>query len=374
MISIIIPVYNTEAYLQKCLDSIASQSYEDWECILVDDGSNDGSPSICDEYVKNDNRFKVIHKDNEGVSTSRNVGLENATGDWIYFCDSDDRLHGENSLISLLKISDRADLTVGSYVALDDNDKDVTDSIEKMKPFIGNVSGKQYIYEHMEPKLHIGYIGFLWNKLFRRDIIEKNKLRFEADIKYAEDLLFITQYVCSSDCHKIAIDNNLKIYEYYQHSGSAMANIRRHYNTAFFTDFIAYERIVDVIHNSYHDKALDIATQNKLCMQGLWHLDMMEHSQYIDLSQWKYIESKIKCLKGYNKIIIIYSLGKMKENALSLPINERVVVTNKYLHSKDCHYTYLNYKWKLAWLLSHIAGKRGLNMIKNKMNFNSSNE
>ena len=103
MISIIIPVYNTEAYLQKCLDSIASQSYEDWECILVDDGSNDGSPSICDEYVKNDNRFKVIHKDNEGVSTSRNVGLENATGDWIYFCDSDDRLHGENSLISLLK-------------------------------------------------------------------------------------------------------------------------------------------------------------------------------------------------------------------------------------------------------------------------------
>ena len=60
MISIIIPVYNTEVYLKKCLDSIASQSYEDWECILVDDGSNDGSPSICDEYVKNDNRFKVI--------------------------------------------------------------------------------------------------------------------------------------------------------------------------------------------------------------------------------------------------------------------------------------------------------------------------
>ena len=153
-----------------------------------------------------------------------------------------------------------------------------------------------------------------------------------------------------------------------------MANIRRHYNAAFFTDFIAYERIVDVIHNSYHDKALDIATQNKLCMQGLWHLDMMEHSQYIDLSQRKYIENKIKCLKGYNKIITIYSLGKMKENALSIPINERVVVTNKYLHSKDCHYTYLNYKWKLAWLLSHIAGKRGLNLIKNKMNFNSSNE
>lgn len=374
MISIIIPVYNTEVYLKKCLDSIASQSYEDWECILVDDGSNDGSPSICDEYVKNDNRFKVIHKTNEGVSTARNVGLKKATGDWIYFCDSDDRLHDENSLINLLNISESADLAVCSYVALDDNGKDVTDSIEKIKPFIGNVSGKQYIYEQMEPKLNLGYIGFLWNKLFRRQIILKNKLCFAEDIKYAEDMLFITQYVCSQDCRNIAIDNSKKIYEYFQHSGSAMANIRKHYNAAFFTDFIAYERIVDVIHNSYHDKALDIATQNKLCMQGLWHLDMMKHSQYSDLSQRKYIECKIKCLKCYNRIITICSLGKMKEYALNLPITERVVVTNKYLHSKECHYIYLNYKWKLAWLLSHVAGKRGLNLIKNQMNFNSSNE
>lgn len=373
-ISIIVPVYNTEKYLQRCLESIAAQTYKDFECILVDDGSTDGSDKICDEYAAKDNRFKVFHKKNGGVSSARNIGIAHANGEWLYFCDSDDKLHDGESLTNLFKLANDADMAVGSYIAPDDNGKDVTDTLESIKPFVGILSGKEYISEHMEPKLHIGYIGFLWNKLFRRDIIEKNKLRFEADIKYAEDLLFITQYVCSSDCHKIAIDNNLKIYEYYQYSGSAMANIRRHYNTAFFTDFIAYERIVDVIHNSYHDKALDIVTQNKLCMQGLWHLDMMEHSQYIDLSQWKYIESKIKCLKGYNKIITIYSLGKMKENALSLPINERVVVTNKYLHSKDCHYTYLNYKWKLAWLLSHIAGKRGLNLIKNQMNFNSSNK
>ena len=374
MISIIIPVYNTEKYLRRCLDIIVAQTYKDFECILVDDGSTDGSDKICDEYAAKDNRFKVFHKKNGGVSSARNIGIAHANGEWLYFCDSDDKLHDTESLTDLLKLASEADLAVGSYIAPDDNGNDVTDTLESIKPFVGILSGKEYISEHIEPKLNIGYIGFLWNKLFRRDIIVKNQLHFDPDIKYAEDLLFITQYVCSSDCHEIAIDNNLKIYEYYQHSGSAMANIRRHYNTAFFTDFIAYERIVDVIHNSYHDKALDIATQNKLCMQGLWHMDMMEHSQYIDLSQWKYIESKIKCLKGYNKIITIYSLGKMKENALSLPINERVVVTNKYLHSKDCHYTYLNYKWKLAWLLSHIAGKRGLNLIKNKMNFNSSNE
>lgn len=374
MISIIIPVYNTEAYLQKCLDSIASQSYEDWECILVDDGSNDGSPSICDEYVKNDNRFKVVHKDNEGVSTSRNVGLENATGDWIYFCDSDDKLHDAESLTNLLKLANNADLAVGSYIALDDNDKDVTDTLESIKTFVGLLSGKEYMSEHMEPKLHIGYIGFLWNKLFRRDIIKKNKLRFDPDIKYAEDLLFITQYVCSPDCHKIAINNNLKIYEYYQHSSSAMANIRKHYNPAFFTDFIAYERIMDIIHNYFHDHVLDVSMKRQFCIQGLLHLDMMENSQYSNFSQREYIKSKIQCLKEYRRSLTTYSLIKMKKYAISLPINERIVVTNKFLHSKDCHYLDLNYKWKLAWLLSHIAGKRGLNIIKNQMNFNSSNE
>lgn len=77
-ISIIVPVYNTEKYLRRCLDSIVVQTHRDWECIIVDDGSTDGSASICDRYASKDNRFKVIHKKNEGVSTARNVGIEHA--------------------------------------------------------------------------------------------------------------------------------------------------------------------------------------------------------------------------------------------------------------------------------------------------------
>lgn len=89
-ISIIVPVYKVEKYLHRCLDSIVAQTFTDWECILVDDGSPDGSGKICDEYAEKDGRFKVFHQENQGVSAARNKGLDNAKGEWIGFVDSDD--------------------------------------------------------------------------------------------------------------------------------------------------------------------------------------------------------------------------------------------------------------------------------------------
>lgn len=90
LISVIIPVYNVERYLHQCIDSVLAQTYTNLEIILVDDGSPDASPTICDEYVQKDKRTKVIHKDNGGLSSARNTGLDAATGDFIYFLDSDD--------------------------------------------------------------------------------------------------------------------------------------------------------------------------------------------------------------------------------------------------------------------------------------------
>ena len=89
-ISIIVPIYNVEKYLSRCVDSILNQTFTDFELILVDDGSTDNSGKICDEYAEKDCRIKVIHKDNWGVSSARNVGLENSVGEYIMFCDSDD--------------------------------------------------------------------------------------------------------------------------------------------------------------------------------------------------------------------------------------------------------------------------------------------
>ena len=94
-ISIVVPVFNCEKYLPRALDSIASQSFYDFECIIVDDGSTDLSSSICDSYVKRDSRFSVIHQKNGGVSVARNAALENCTGEWIGFVDSDDWLEAD---------------------------------------------------------------------------------------------------------------------------------------------------------------------------------------------------------------------------------------------------------------------------------------
>ena len=99
-ISVIVPVYNVEKYLTKCVDSIMNQTYKDLEIILVDDGSTDNSGKICDEYVKKDKRFKVIHKKNGGLSDARNVGIKNSTGEYLSFIDSDDYI--DNDMIECL--------------------------------------------------------------------------------------------------------------------------------------------------------------------------------------------------------------------------------------------------------------------------------
>ena len=92
VVSIVIPIFNAEKYLARCLDSILAQSYSDWECILVDDGSTDGSGRICDCYAAKDARFKAIHGSNKGVSTARNKGIQLSGGQWFYFCDADDEV------------------------------------------------------------------------------------------------------------------------------------------------------------------------------------------------------------------------------------------------------------------------------------------
>lgn len=93
LISVIVPVYNVEKYLPRCIDSIIDQTFKNFELLLIDDGSKDKSGEICDEYAKRDNRIKVFHKENGGVSSARNVGLDSAKGEWIIFCDSDDEFY-----------------------------------------------------------------------------------------------------------------------------------------------------------------------------------------------------------------------------------------------------------------------------------------
>lgn len=119
-VSIIVPVFNVEAYVRECIDSILSQSYTDWELILVDDGSTDSSGKICDSYVSADHRVKVFHKENGGLSSARNFGIDNSTGKLIFFIDSDDVLH-KDALNHLISVKDKTqcDIAVAAYVHSD---------------------------------------------------------------------------------------------------------------------------------------------------------------------------------------------------------------------------------------------------------------
>lgn len=188
-ISVIVPVYNAEKYLHRCVDSILSQTFTDFELLLINDGSKDGSGAICDEYALKDSRVRVFHKKNGGVSSARNLGLVKAKGEWITFCDSDDfvyscwlenyniRGYGANYDIVCQALEiDRPESSTDGIT---------TDSIE----FCGCVN------EFIDKLYKMDYLGYTTNKIFRSSIINNNSLMFNVDLTYKEDELFVLQYL-----------------------------------------------------------------------------------------------------------------------------------------------------------------------------------
>lgn len=183
-ISVIVPVYNSELSLNRCIDSILSQNCKNFELLLIDDGSTDRSGEICEEYAQKDFRVKVFHKENGGVSSARNVGLDNAKGEWITFVDSDDYIY--NVAFDMVQ-SYTTDLLIFNY------------KIESDNKLIDAPRIVQYdINQMLEKYLHYDVFRTPWAKFFRRDKIAE--LRFDKGISIGEDTLFVLQYLrsCSS--------------------------------------------------------------------------------------------------------------------------------------------------------------------------------
>lgn len=185
-ISIIMPVYNKARYLHTVLDQIQNQSFNDFECIIIDDGSTDCSADIMDAFAERDQRFKVIHKENGGVSLARNTGIDIASGDYITFIDADDEI--KNCFLESLytpAIATNADLIVGGCDKFwDDSDK----IIERGCPFEGLVSIDKVFKSFAEVQYKSGLYGFCWNKLIPSGIVKN--IRFNENIRLAEDLDF----------------------------------------------------------------------------------------------------------------------------------------------------------------------------------------
>lgn len=190
-VSLIVPVYKAEAYIRECLNSICQQTFIDWECLLIDDGSPDNSGVICDEYALKDDRFKVFHKPNGGVSSARNLGLDKACGEWVTFIDSDDFISSTfiEGLYSPIARGEQVDFVHGGCT----NWKN------------GKISGINQKYEYYIGEKHeillCNLRGLAVSKLFRLDILKSwyngQPLYFDEQIKIAEDMAFTLDYILS---------------------------------------------------------------------------------------------------------------------------------------------------------------------------------
>ena len=177
MISVIVPVYNTEKYLKKCLNSILAQTLQDWECILIDDGSTDTSGKICDEYAEKDSRFQVIHQKNSGVSVARNKGLDIAKGDWIGFVDSDDWIEPETYEIAVKSaLENDADLVQWQTFFENENFIKLADN-----------SLTDFGIFSLEDCCKCYDVRSVCNKIISRRLFTDYKIKFSSNLKYGED-------------------------------------------------------------------------------------------------------------------------------------------------------------------------------------------
>ncbi|EJT6498972.1 glycosyltransferase [Clostridium perfringens] len=242
LISIVVPVYNCKEYLNRCVDSLLNQSYRSVEIILIDDGSNDGSELICDYYKNKDNRVKVFHLKNGGVSRARNFGIKEAKGEYITFVDSDDWVD-ENIYKIMYEVlkNNNSDLVCCDYY-LSYNSKikkniheNISCNLDKNKSFMYLIKSNFYC-------------GYVWNKIYKHDILDKledNQSIFDNTILICEDLLL--------NCRYLELVNNITyiqqpLYYYYQNINSVSNN--REFNNKSLSIKYAYEKILDIYKNT----------------------------------------------------------------------------------------------------------------------------
>lgn len=212
IVSIIVPVYNVEKYINRCIDSILAQTFTDWECILVDDGSPDKSGEICDEYASRDSRIQVIHKQNGGVSSARNIGIKRATSEWITFVDSDDYLY-EDSLFKMVELTKQYDADLYCFgICITTKDKQMQ---HKQHHETSYTIESSYLIKKM--LLYTTNCG-PYSKLFRNKRLRN--FCFDESVKIGEDLILNLQYL--SQLNTPIVCSNLCAYNYYTNPSSAM--------------------------------------------------------------------------------------------------------------------------------------------------------
>lgn len=295
-VSIIVPVYKAEKYLNRCLDSIIVQTFKDWELLLVDDGSPDNSGKLCDEYAQKDSRIKVFHKKNGGVSSARQMGLDNATGEYTIHADPDDWV--EPTMLEELyakTIEDKADMVICDYFTNKNNKQDYNcqqpKEISSRGVMTGLLTGLLY--------------GSCWNKLIETKKIKNNQIRFRTFLNVCEDRQFIIEvlpnirrvsYINKAFYHYTIGDNDF----------SLIKNNKKYINykiNKFFIDYVIENiKNLDEARNIYIERNLFYLVSSTSISSKVLRNEFSCYTSYCrNLSKFKYfvITSSMKGLKPF---------------------------------------------------------------------------
>lgn len=233
MISVIVPVYKVEKYLEKCVNSIRSQSYSDLEIILVDDGSPDNCGKICDEMALNDQRIRVIHQKNQGLAAARNAGLAIAQGKYVAFVDSDDTIENGTYLL-LYNMIEHYDTDIAICECRKVKESEVLEQVEYSK-YENRVLDNNKLWELVFGQLN----NSSCNKLYKRSLI--GDLQFPQKVVHGEDLLFNIEYLAKCN---IGVYNEAPVYNYLSRNNSIT---RSSFNENVFFEIVAKDKAKDLV-------------------------------------------------------------------------------------------------------------------------------
>lgn len=266
LISIIVPCYNVEAFIKKALQSIYLQTYTNWECILVDDGSKDQTKDEIDVWLKKDSRFKYFYQDNQGLSGARNTGLKKASGEFVYFFDSDDLIDSITLEDLNLLIDSNIDIVIGKNAITEGQSNQISGYLEHYSHTLKHLSNNNK--ELLKLIVENPIICVAWNKLYRKSFLDAHQLFFKKDILHEDELWFFETLF-----HARAIIFNDKPTYYYN-----VGNVHSITNNFGLRNLESYLEIIGFIHEKYYLKA-DKKQDKEVCAIYLTHLKIkaIEH-------------------------------------------------------------------------------------------------
>lgn len=279
MVTLVVPVFNMETYLKRCIESLLRQSYQKIEILLVDDGSTDGSPEICEEYSRRCQRVKVVHKENGGLSSARNAGIEHASGKFITFPDPDDWVENNyvETFMRLEKVYFADMVCTGHYVDFEQTSREanpaatfkVMDRLEALKTLL------------LPPRME----GFAWNKLYRLDIVNEHGLRFTDSTGATEDMAFAYQYL--KYCDKICFAPEERTYHYCQRQESATG-------ATFSRRQLQNINVFETMIEEALDQEIVTAAKSRVCDTSMNQLWFLQNAAERDRSIQKLLLERIK--------------------------------------------------------------------------------